>query len=241
MRRSLIATTSLALCLLCADAAATTVDPPSSDALLREAGFIFEGRVRAVDPAFGGSGDARTRVVVQVLDVLAGSVTGPGQFFDFILPEGRLHDGRFVELIGAPRFAVGERYLVFYRKRAWHHTPVVGWSFGVLRRVPDTAGDRWVDVFGRCVAGLDRHGFVLGPVVGDPAPSPPGWPDAMPSPEPRRDLRVADTCATAAQLRSVLVHRLAELGYTGSEHVHRSPRGGVWIETPASARAGDAP
>lgn len=241
MRRSLIATTSLALLFLCVDAAATTIDPPDGDALLREAGFIFEGRVSHVDPDFGGSGDARTRVVVQVLDVLAGSVAEAGQLFDFVLPEGRLHDGRFVELIGAPHFAVGERYLVFYRKRAWHHTPVVGWSFGVLRRIPDTAGDRWVDVFGRCVAGLDRRGFVLGPVVGEPAPTPPGWPEAMASPDPRRDLRVADTCATAAGLRTTLVRRLAELGYTGSAHVHRAPTGGGWIETPAPARAGDAP
>ena len=54
----LIAATSVALLVVCAEAWALTIDQPGSDALLRAAGFIFEGRVLHVDPSAGGSGDS---------------------------------------------------------------------------------------------------------------------------------------------------------------------------------------
>lgn len=216
-------------------ASAVTITPPPLDGMLARAGLVVEATVVAVDAGAGRLGEPRTRITLRVEDVLAGAAAGPGDRFTFEIPEGRLPDGRFVVLAEAPRLAVGERYLLLYRREAWHHTPVVGWSHGVLRRVSVDGSAAFVDVGGRCVVGLSRAGVQLGARVASAAPSPPGWPpnaalaDRGPESAPG-----ATPCLPAADVVRALRRRLDELGLAGVKAVARTPATGGWREAGAS-------
>jgi len=236
---------NLILCALCLGVAApraaraATVDRPGLDALLLGSGLVFEAEVLAVDPDRGASGRPLTRVSVTVVDVLVGRAASTGDRLAFDLPEGRLNDGRFVVLAGAPRFAPGHRYLVFYRSGAWHHTPVVGWTHGLLRRVDAGVDAVWVDVHGRCVAGLEESGWVLGPRMAGPAPVPAGWIGGRRTPRPDRVDDAAhdavSTCLSADAVRRALTRRLLEMGHAGSRVIARQPADGGWSEAGEAA------
>jgi hypothetical protein len=200
---------------------------PGFDALIRQSGFIFEGRVIEVDSAAGAStaadtGTPRTRVTFEIVEQYDGRRWAKESRFTFELPVGDLPDGRFVDIPEAPLFVEGETYLVFFTREPWRFTPVVGWANGVLRLVPHpTSGHAWSTADGRCSSGLGRFGIELGPYLG-PAPTPAGWPERKQTGAavPTRGL-----CLDADDLRVRLRRRLAELGVVDGGTVYIRPTG----------------
>lgn len=209
----------LAVTIAVTDASAAQPEPVVFDRLIQSSGLIFEGRVVDVDPNKGESDRPRTRISILVAGVYAGQGIATGETFAFDLPEGRLADGRMVEIVEAPRFEVGSTHLVFYTARAWHLTPVVGWQAGLVREVTAAEGRVWAMADGRCVGGLNRHGFVKGPLVAAPAHSPlqpevkrTGW-----LPPPVR------ACLPSDRVREQLRDRIAELPMIDRGPVRRMP------------------
>lgn len=232
-------TIALLVCgLLASSGVAYAVVPPRPgfDALIRQAGFIFEGRVVEVDTAAGGSEAPRTRVSFEIAEQYDGWRWSKGQRFTFELPVGDLPDGRFVDIPEAPLFVEGETYLVFFTREAWRFTPVVGWNSGVLRLTPRPGGGlAWATPEGRCSSGLGRFGVELGPHLGA-GPIPPGFPErkATGSPAPTRGI-----CLDADDLRARLRRRLSELGVDTGGIVYTRPTGDD-IDLPLDpAREGD--
>ncbi|MCB9553646.1 MAG: hypothetical protein H6705_17530 [Myxococcales bacterium] len=223
--------------LLGAGSARAVVPPrPGFDALIRQSGFIFEGRVTAIDTAAGSTGKPRTRVSIRIIEQYDGNRWAKESEFTFELPIGDLPDGRFVDIPEAPLFVPGETYLVFYTREPWRFTPVEGWGTGLLRLAPHPDGGfAWSGVDGRCSSGLGRFGIELGPYLG-PSPAPPGWPERKPTgaPAPTRGL-----CLDADDLRDRLRRRLLELRVTDGGRVHSQPTGDD-VEIPlAPAGEGD--
>lgn len=211
---------------------AVTIDPPPFDALLRDAGFVFEGEVQGVDPDAGGSRGARSRVSMRVTRVLAGRAAAAGEPFTFELPEGRLPDGRFVEIVESPRFVPGERYLVFYTRRVWYNTPVVGWHYGLLRRVGAGSAAVYADQDGRCVSGFNHAGAILGPRVAEPQSALAGWPSAAAVAPPDPSPYTETDCLPASAVRAMVKSRLSALRLQGTDDVQREPADGAWVLDP---------
>jgi len=209
---------------------AATFDQPAFDALLHGSGFIFEGQVVEVDPGLSASSDPATRIILRVTDVYAGKAAAVGERFSFELPEGDLPDGRVVEIVEAPRFRLGGHYLVFYTRRVWHLTPIVGWSHGLWQHVHGAQGEVWVDGMGRCAAELDRRGIVPGPRVAERA----GHGEVKTSGH-RVSPPVAGptSCLPIQALRAKLRARVAELGLRGGADVQRASAGARWTLSPA--------
>lgn len=210
--------------LLASSGVAHAVVPPRPgfDALIRQAGFIFEGRVVEVDTAAGDTVGPRTRITFEIAEQYDGRQWTKGQRFSFELPVGDLPDGRFVDIPEAPLFVAGEVYLVFFTRDTWRFTPVVGWGDGVLRltRHPD-GGLAWSTPDGRCSSGLGRFGIELGPHLGV-GPTPPGFPERKPTgaPAPTRGI-----CLDAEDLRERLRRRLSELDINTGGTVYTRPTG----------------
>lgn len=213
---------------------AATVDRLSFDDLLAQSGLIIEAEVLHVDPdAQAGAGSARsapsTRVELRVLDVVSGGKAAAATL-RLTLPEGRLPDGRFVMLAGAPRLAPGQRYLMLLRAGPWYHTPFVGWDQGLLRRVEVDGVPRFVAADGRCVAGVDRRGWAWGPRIAGPSPVAPGW-IGVGSEGARGALDTTrGGCMTSKALRRALVGRMRELSLRSSGRIETRPRAGGWVE-----------
>lgn len=214
--------------LVLSSAGLAVVPPrPGFDALIRQSGFIFEGRVIEVDSAAGASttadhGTPRTRVTFEIVEQYDGRRWAKESRFSFELPMGDLADGRFVDIPEAPLFVEGETYLVFFTREPWRFTPIVGWANGVLRLVPHPMGGQaWSSADGRCSSGLGRFGIELGPYLG-PSPAPSGWPERKPTgtPAPTRGL-----CLDADDLRLRLRRRLTEMGVVDGGTVYTRPTG----------------
>lgn len=202
------------------------------DELLYRSALIFEGVVTAVDITAGGDKAARTRVVFELARVLRGAADR--SVLTFELPEGLLPDGRLVETAETPRFAAGERYVVFMRGGGWRLSPVLDWQQGVLRLAtvggwPVALGDS-----GRCVEALDRSRMRFGPRVA-PRLQWPGFPTTTGADPPRA--REARRCLPTTAVLARLTARLAEMGLDGPEPVadlHFTPRDDVrWTPTAA--------
>lgn len=234
----------IALHLLCgllvsgafaSSAPAATPARPAFDELIRAAGFIFEGEVLAVDSRAGGTDEPRTQVKMRVIEQLDGDRWRKGDTFVFFLPMGELPDGRFVDLPGAPLFAPGETYLVFYTAETWFNTPVVAWDRGLLRLTRHSqAGELWTLSDGRCASGLGRLGIEIGPFV-EAWPIPDGWPQRKHD-GPRGD--VVGACVPADDLRQRLRRRILELDAGGRGYVQAEPGGTAAIPL-EPAREGD--
>lgn len=138
--------------------------------LLARTSLVFLGTVEKVDGECSGRQRPCTRVLFRNVDVIRGKP--PGQEIAFQLPEGRLEDGTSLRLMGAPRFAPGERYLVFVRRGDWYLSPVTNWLHSVFREVGarDREGRFLVNSAGLAVTGIDDAGFVLGDAIAAPDP-----------------------------------------------------------------------
>ena len=163
IRPSWVCFTLLLLCfLLPSSAFGLRTAKLDLNGLLERTAFIFTGKVQAVDFA-AGEQSPRTRITFRVQDIVAGHSVPP--IFDVELPMGLMADGTVLDIAEAPRFVVGQSYLVLYKRGTWNITPVVGFHQGHYRRVDGEHGAVYVSEGGRCVTGLDRQGFVLGPRV----------------------------------------------------------------------------
>jgi hypothetical protein len=108
--------------------------------LEREGQVIVLGEIAAVDP--GMSDDGRiivTRVEVRIDRALKG---GPRERVTLEIPGGTLH-GTTLVASGAPRFAAGERVVLFLEPQAAGRFVVTGWNQGkfLVRRDPRTGRD----------------------------------------------------------------------------------------------------
>jgi len=120
---------------------ATTLVSADLGELSRDALAIVRGRVARVDGRW--TDDRRGIETIVTLDVdeyLKGDLGATGQFR---IPGGRL--GRFRSIVvGAPRFAVDDRVVVFLGAKGPMIPYLVGFSQGVYRVVPDpVARDAW--------------------------------------------------------------------------------------------------
>lgn len=123
---------------LTASARATTYLSVTFQDLVSQADVIFVGHVADVRPYTLRTRTGtlvKTRVTFQVDDPLYGT-TSVVEVFDFL--GGRV-DGYGLAVEGMPQFAVGDREVVFARRRA-SINPIVGFTQGLLRIRSDAGG-----------------------------------------------------------------------------------------------------
>ena len=148
-----IAGLALVVCTAAA-ANATTYLPVTFEQLVTTADVIFAGEVVDVRPFALNTREGtviKTRVVFRVTDPVLGT-TSALEVFDFL--GGELGDiGMAVE--GMPRFAIGDRRVMFAR-RAPSINPIVGFTQGLLQIRRDSSGvDRVLTLDGMPIAGTD--------------------------------------------------------------------------------------
>ena len=120
---------------------ATTVTPPSFDELINEADVVFDGTVTAVSASWVGKGEAKhieSTVVFQVIECMKGQATTP---FTLKTAGGAVGNVR-MEIADAPKFAVGERMILFVEKNGTQIIPLVGIMHGQLRIKRDSTSNR---------------------------------------------------------------------------------------------------
>lgn len=191
--------------------------PTDLDGMVDASAMIVEGEVTAVDIA-AGHVEPRTRVTLRVERLFAG--VSPGSLLEFALPMGLLPDGTVLDIAEAPRFAPGERYLLFYKRGAWNITPVAGWSRGLYRAVEVDGRAMFASANGHCVAGVGPAGFALGARVARPV-GPPGFGVS-------HGVEAVSGAGTACLSADEVRARLA--GYLGADAIDGAP---VWSATPA--------
>ena len=133
----LFAAIALALCTS-VPARATTYPPVTFTDLVTQADVIFIGEVVDVRPLAVNTADGaiiRTRVVFRVNDPLFGT-TAALEVLEFF--GGELGDVGMA-IAEMPRFAIGDRRVVFAR-RDRSINPIVGFTQGLLRVTRDAAG-----------------------------------------------------------------------------------------------------
>ena len=139
MRNTVLTVIVLSLCA--AHVRATVLVPTDLGELAREAQVIARGEVVAVESRW--TDDRRTiETIVTVVpeSYLKGQL---GQTLQFRVPGGTL--GRFRNVvIGAPRFATGQRVIVFLGTAGPQVPHVLGLNQGVYRVGVSPAGDAWV-------------------------------------------------------------------------------------------------
>jgi hypothetical protein len=140
-----------ALCAA-ATAGATTYAPVTFDELVTRADVIFVGEVVDVRPLVLDTREGtiiKTRVVFRVNDAVFGTSSAL-EVFEFYGGEA---NGVGMAIAGMPRFAVGDRRVLFAR-RARSINPIVGFTQGLLQVRRDSAGvDRILTMDGMPVAG----------------------------------------------------------------------------------------
>ena len=124
---------------------ATTVVPPDFDELIGEADVVFDGVVTAINGSWVGTGTARhieSAVVFQVLETLKGRAVTP-----FVLKTAGGAIGNLrMEVADGPKFAVGERMILFVEKNGVQFIPLVGIMHGQYRVKADSETRRQVVV-----------------------------------------------------------------------------------------------
>jgi hypothetical protein len=162
---AVLAVLAVLLALAAPPARATTVLPVDAHGLVDRAEVIFVGT--AVHQETATTGDGRfpfTLVTFRVHETLKGA-TDPGELV-LALPGGFLGDELY-EIEGVPRFAVGEKVLVFARGNGARGFPIVGWSQGLFRLVadPGSGAEIVADAHGAAVHGLEGARWRKGAVA----------------------------------------------------------------------------
>lgn len=206
-----------AMALIATPAGASRTLPTDLDGLVATSAMIVEGQVEAVDIAAGRT-EPRTRVTLRVDRLFAG--VSPGSRIEFDLPMGLMPDGTVLDIVEAPRFAAGERYLVFYKRGQWNITPVAGFGRGLYRMVQLGSETVFASVNGHCVAGVAAEGFALGPRVARPV-GPPEFGEAA-GIAPVATAGHA-TCLPADEVRARLAGYLGAHAIEGAPEWHRGP------------------
>ncbi len=140
---------------------ATTIAPVDAGVLIDQSRIIFVGT--AVHEEAALTGDRAfpfTLVTFKVEDLLKGSAAN--RELTIALPGGPI-DGEQIEIEGAPRLAVGERYLLFLSGNGASSFPIVGWSQGQMRFARDSrsGAEILVDSQDRQVVRLTDHRWIL--------------------------------------------------------------------------------
>ena len=142
---------------LCA-AHSTTVIAPSFEELVRQADLIFQGKVTAVTSQWSGEGAQRiivSYVTLSVEDSLKGT---PGPSYTIRMLGGTV-DGQTVAVADAPKFAVGDRDILFVEHNGSQFIPLVGIMHGRFRVERDSAGAEFIRTNeGKPLADLARLG-----------------------------------------------------------------------------------
>lgn len=150
---------ALTLCLPASAALAASVVPMTVATLADHAGQVVSGEVTAVESYWTGRpARIESRVTFESVSYLKGAHPGAGDTFALTVPGGRV-DTFEMRLEGAPRFEVGQSWLLFVLP-AYRTHPVVGISQGAFRIARDADGVERVERDGRAVLGLDGQGFV---------------------------------------------------------------------------------
>jgi hypothetical protein len=139
MRNQVLAV--LALCALAAPATATVLIPADLGELSRDASVIARGQVVSVDARW--TDDRRTIETIVTLAAEAYLKGQLGETLQFRVPGGTL--GRYRNIVmGAPRFAVGQRVVVFLGANGPQVPHVLGLNQGVYRVDVTSSGDALV-------------------------------------------------------------------------------------------------
>jgi len=147
---------SFAWFLVCATAAqALVVAERDFSELVARADVILEGTVARIEEAPDERGIQRT--LVHLSDLLVHK--GVADSSEFVLDiAGGTKDGLRAEILDLPRFAVGDRVLLFVRGNGHAVFPVVGVHQGYFRVLPDNRGiPRVVRSDGLTVIGRSRR------------------------------------------------------------------------------------
>ena len=121
-------------------APATTVVPPSFDALVDEAELIFQGTVTDVRCQWAGEGSQR-RIVSYVTFQIEEAIKGePGAAYTLRMLGGTI-DGETMGVADAPTFRQGDRDILFVENNGSQFIPLVGIMYGRFRvRAGNVAG-----------------------------------------------------------------------------------------------------
>ena len=158
----------------CAHAAtATTVIAPSFDQLVARAEVIFQGTATDVRCVWEGEGQQHkivSYVTFKVEDVLKGTVANS---YTLRMLGGTVGD-RTLTVSDAPRFAVGDRDILFVEHNGTQYMPLVGIMYGRYRLQRDelTGADVIATNSGDRVSQLDAQGLPVVAASGAAALSP---------------------------------------------------------------------
>ena len=125
-------TAAVTLAMLAPTARATTFVGMTDHVLARAADAIVTGTVRRIETVAGADGAINTLVTVEVHGEYKGSV---GRLLTLKQPGGRIA-GRGLWIAGSPRFAVGERQLLFLSAHRDGTARTTALGMGQLRLVP---------------------------------------------------------------------------------------------------------
>ena len=117
----------------------TTVRRMTFSEVVDEAEIIAHGTVTAITATWDADIEMPfTQVTFSVLDVLKGDVDGDELVLELL--GGPAPDGATLVVSGMPRFAVGDRAVVFSASNGLYACPLVGWWQGLYRvRFDDAA------------------------------------------------------------------------------------------------------
>ena len=119
------------------DVSATTVLKKSFADLTREAEVIAVGTVTKIEKKWNTEQLAPfTYVTFSDLELLKGENEGTDLTLKFL--GGELPDGTTLNIIGVPKFIIGERNVVFSVGNRWRFCPLVGLWQGLYRVIYDT-------------------------------------------------------------------------------------------------------
>lgn len=118
---------------------ATTVIAPTFDELVDQAEVIFQGNVTDVKSMWAGEGGQRHIVSFVTFQIEDGLKGNPGQSYTIRMLGGTV-DGETMEISDAPKFAVGDKDILFVQNNGSQFIPLVGIMHGRFHVQHDQAG-----------------------------------------------------------------------------------------------------
>lgn len=118
---------------------ATTVVPPTFDELVDQADVIFQGEVTAVKSEWAGEGAQRHIISFVTFRIEDGLKGNPGQSYTIRMLGGTVGD-ESMGVTDAPKFAVGDRDVLFVQNNGSQFIPLVGIMHGRFHVQRDQAG-----------------------------------------------------------------------------------------------------
>lgn len=168
MRHNRFTITSILVALFANHAEGSSVYPLRLAELIEASPLIVRARAAKVDPVgnYDPTGRPCTMVQLEVLEVLKGS--SGTKDVEYCALGGIEPDGRFSFPVGGPALIDGSTYLLFLNPSDWTVTPIVNWTNGAFREVPDRGRTIYASVGGAGVADLTINGFIMAGRVDEP-------------------------------------------------------------------------